>query len=40
MIKNNYPIILIGLMHDDVLLISFTIKPHIQNANVYPEDSN
>ena len=25
---------LIGLMHDDVLLISFTIKPHIQNANV------
>ena len=21
-------------MHDDVLLISFTIKPHIQNANV------
>ena len=21
-------------MHDDVLLISFTTKPHIQNANV------
>ena len=30
----------IGLMHDDVLLISFTIKPHIQNANVFPEDRN
>ena len=24
----------IGLMHDNVLLISFTTKPHIQNANV------
>ena len=21
-------------MHDDILLISFTTKPHIQNANV------
>ena len=31
---------LIGLMHDDVLLISFTTKPHIQNANVFPEDRN
>ena len=30
----------IGLMHDDVLLISFTTKPHIQNANVLPEDRN
>ena len=24
----------IGLMHDAVLLINFTTKPHIQNANV------
>ena len=24
----------IGLMHDDVLLINFTTKPRIQNANV------
>ena len=30
----------IGLMHDDVLLISLTTKPHIQNANVFPEDRN
>ena len=27
---------LIGLMLDDVLLISFTSTPHIQNANVFP----
>ena len=32
--------VLIGLMHDDVLLISFTTKPHIQNANVFQEDRN
>ena len=25
---------LIGFMHDDVLLISFTTMPHIQNENV------
>ena len=30
----------IGLTHDDVLLISFTTKPRIQNANVFPEDRN
>ena len=27
-------------MHDDVLLINFTTKPHIQNVNVFPKDSN
>ena len=30
----------IGLVQDDVLLIGFTTKPHIQNENVFPEDSN
>ena len=25
-------------MHDDVLLIIFTTKPRIQNANVFPKD--
>ena len=30
----------IDFMHDDALLISFTTKPHIQNANVFPEDWN
>ena len=27
----------IALMHDDVLLISSTTKPRIQNANVFPK---
>ena len=30
----------VGLMHDDVLLINFSTKPRIQNANVFPKDRN